>query len=86
MEGWDGSQCEWPARVVGRRRLRRHRHPRRGLRHGRVVADRHITDGRGIGAALAQTIERELTGAPVEPTVNLMTGEIVDDAQKDGND
>lgn len=40
----------------------------------------------GIGPALAQTIERELTGAPVEPTVNLMTGEIVDDAQKDSDD
>ncbi|MFW5469428.1 excinuclease ABC subunit UvrC [Knoellia sp. CPCC 206435] len=40
----------------------------------------------GIGATLAQTIERELTGAPVEPTVNLMTGEIVDDAQKDTDD
>ncbi|KGN42752.1 excinuclease ABC subunit UvrC [Knoellia aerolata] len=40
----------------------------------------------GIGATLAQTIERELTGAPVEPTVNLMTGEIVDDTQKDNDD
>ena len=40
----------------------------------------------GIGTTLAQTIERELTGAPVDPTVNLMTGEIVDDAQKDADD
>ena len=45
-----------------------------------------LTEVPGIGGALARTIERELTGAPVEPTVNLMTGEIVDDAQKDGND
>ena len=33
----------------------------------------------GIGRALAEVVQRELTGAPAEPTVNLMTGEIVDD-------
>lgn len=34
---------------------------------------------KGIGPTLAETIQRELTGAPAEPTVNLMTGEIIDD-------
>ncbi|MFC7488871.1 excinuclease ABC subunit UvrC [Knoellia sp. CPCC 206453] len=34
---------------------------------------------KGIGPTLAETIQRELTGAPAEPTVNLMTGEILDD-------
>ena len=33
----------------------------------------------GIGPRLAETIQRELTGAPAAPTVNLMTGEIIDD-------
>ncbi|MFC7492450.1 MULTISPECIES: excinuclease ABC subunit UvrC [unclassified Knoellia] len=34
---------------------------------------------KGIGHTLAETIQRELTGAPTEPTVNLMTGEVIDD-------
>lgn len=39
----------------------------------------------GIGRSLAEVIQRELTGAPAEPTVNLMTGEIVDE-HRESND
>jgi len=38
-----------------------------------------LAEVKGIGPTLAETIQRELTGAPAEPTVNLMTGEIIDD-------
>ncbi|MEO6018757.1 MAG: excinuclease ABC subunit UvrC [Knoellia sp.] len=38
-----------------------------------------LVEVNGIGPRLAETIQRELSGAPAEPTVNLMTGEIIDD-------
>ena len=47
----------------------------------RAATPQELVDVPGIGTALAHTIERELTGAAVEPTVNLMTGEIVDETE-----
>ena len=45
----------------------------------RAATTEELLEVPGIGRALAEVVQRELTGAPAEPTVNLMTGEIVDD-------
>ena len=46
----------------------------------RAASPEELGEVSGIGPRLAATIQRELTGAPeAAPTVNLMTGEIIDD-------
>ncbi|MFW5474229.1 excinuclease ABC subunit UvrC [Knoellia sp. CPCC 206450] len=45
----------------------------------RAASAEDLVEVPGIGRSLAEVIQRELTGAPAEPTVNLMTGEIVDE-------
>ncbi|GGB67344.1 excinuclease ABC subunit C [Knoellia flava TL1] len=45
----------------------------------RAASAEDLLEVPGIGRSLAEVIQRELTGAPAEPTVNLMTGEIVDE-------
>lgn len=52
----------------------------------RAASTAELVEVRGIGETLAEIIERELTGAPAEPTVNLMTGEIIDDQQGESNE
>ena len=51
----------------------------------RAASPEELLEVPGIGRALAEVIERELTGTPAEPTVNLMTGEIVDE-HKESNE
>ncbi|PRY61559.1 excinuclease ABC subunit C [Knoellia remsis] len=46
----------------------------------RAASAAELTEVRGIGTVLAETIERELSGASSEPAVNLMTGEIVEES------
>ncbi|CAN7429752.1 excinuclease ABC subunit UvrC [Knoellia sp. LjRoot47] len=48
----------------------------------RAASAEELVEVPGIGRALAEVIQRELTGAPAEPTVNLMTGEIVDEPRE----
>ncbi|KGN38782.1 excinuclease ABC subunit UvrC [Knoellia subterranea] len=50
----------------------------------RAAEPAELAEVSGIGPTLAATIHRELSGTPMEPTVNLMTGEIIDDER--GND
>ena len=51
----------------------------------RAASPEELLEVPGIGRALAEVLQRELTGAPAEPTVNLMTGEIVDE-HRESND
>jgi len=51
----------------------------------RAASTEDLLEVPGIGRSLAEVIQRELTGAPAEPTVNLMTGEIVDE-HRESND
>ncbi|MDT0215231.1 excinuclease ABC subunit UvrC [Rothia sp. ARF10] len=51
----------------------------------RAASAEELLEVPGIGRSLAEVIQRELTGAPAEPTVNLMTGEIVDE-HRESND
>ncbi len=51
----------------------------------RAASSEELVEVPGIGRALADVIQRELTGEPAEPTVNLTTGEIVDE-HRESND
>ncbi|WP_404382499.1 excinuclease ABC subunit UvrC [Knoellia locipacati] len=51
----------------------------------RAASAEELVEVPGIGRALADVIQRELTGEPAEPTVNLTTGEIVDE-HRESND
>jgi excinuclease ABC subunit C len=51
----------------------------------RAATTEELVEVQGIGRALADVIQRELTGETAEPSVNLMTGEIVDE-HRESND